>query len=47
MPGHGLTGVGGVIFADARVGWWIDFPVEAGIDLRGKRRLWILAISEK
>lgn len=47
MPGHGLTGAGGVIFVDARVGWWIDFPVEAGIDLRGKRGLWIMGICEK
>jgi len=39
--------VGGVIFVDAGVGWWIDFPVEAGIDLRAKRGSWILDISEK
>jgi ParB-like chromosome segregation protein Spo0J len=29
MPGHGLTEADGVIFVDARVGWWIDFPVES------------------
>ena len=29
MPGHGLTEAEGVIFVDARVGWWIDFPVES------------------
>jgi hypothetical protein len=39
--------VGGVIFADARVGWWIDFPGEAGIDHEAKRESWILDISEK
>jgi hypothetical protein len=47
MPGQGLTGVGGVIFVGARVGWWIDFPVEAGIDLRAKKRSWNLDIFEK
>jgi ParB/RepB/Spo0J family partition protein len=31
MPGHGLTEAGGVIFVDAGVGWWIDFPVEAEV----------------
>src|SRR4030043_1412329 len=29
MPGHGLTEAEGVIFVDARGGWWIDFPVES------------------
>jgi hypothetical protein len=47
MPGHGLTGVGGVIFVGAGAWGWIDFPVEAGIDLRGKRGLWIMVICEK
>jgi hypothetical protein len=47
MPGHGLTGAGGVIFVDAGVGWWIDFPVEGDIDLRAKRSSWILDIFEK
>jgi ParB-like chromosome segregation protein Spo0J len=31
MPGHGLTEAGGVIFVDAGVGWWIDFPVEGEV----------------
>ena len=47
MPGRGLTGVGGVIFVDAGVGWWIDFPVEAGAGLGAKRESWILDIFEK
>ena len=39
MAGQGLTGAGGVIFADAGGGWWIVFPVESegimdGGDLR-------------
>jgi hypothetical protein len=36
-----------VLFGDARVGGWIDFPFEAGIDLRAKRGSWITDISEK
>jgi hypothetical protein len=47
MLGHGLTAVGGVIFVDAGGGWWIDSPVEAGIDLRTKRESWIMGIFEK
>ncbi|MDI7262058.1 MAG: hypothetical protein QME90_19350, partial [Thermodesulfobacteriota bacterium] len=31
MPGQGLRGGGGAIFADAGVGWWIDFPVETEV----------------
>ena len=31
MPGHGLTGAGGVIFVDAGVGWWIDLSVETEV----------------
>jgi len=29
MPEQGLTEADGVIFVDARVGWWIDSPAEA------------------
>lgn len=29
VPGHGLTGLGGVIFAGVRGGWSMDFPVES------------------
>jgi hypothetical protein len=47
MPGQGLPEVGGVIFADAGVGWWIDLSVEGDIDLRAKRSSWILDIFEK
>jgi hypothetical protein len=47
MPGHGWTGVGGVIFVGAGAWGRIDFPVEAGIDRRGKRGLRIMVISEK
>jgi len=31
MPEQGLTGVGGVIFVDAGVGWWIDLSVETEV----------------
>ena len=31
MAGQGLTGAGGVIFADAGGGWWIDFLVESEV----------------
>jgi len=39
VPGHGLTAAGGVIFVDVGGGWWIDFPVEAGIDLEANPAL--------
>jgi len=35
MVGQGLTGAGGVIFADAGGGWWIDFPVESEVIMEG------------
>jgi hypothetical protein len=40
-----LRGV--VIFVEGKVGWWIDFPVGAGVDLGAKRESWILDIFEK
>jgi hypothetical protein len=35
MAGQGLIGAGGVIFADAGGGWWIDFPVESEVIMDG------------
>jgi len=39
MAGQGLTGAGGVIFADVGGRWWIDFLVEAGINLEANPAL--------
>ena len=35
MAGQGLTGAGGVIFADAGGVWWIDFLVESEMIMDG------------
>jgi hypothetical protein len=41
MPGHGLTGAGGVIFVGAGGEWWNDFPGDT------KRVSWMLDMFER
>jgi len=50
MAGQGLTGAGGVIFADVGGRWWIDFPVESegimeGGDLRELKEIGIARLA--